>query len=231
MRIVLIGDGKMGRAIAQLAGERGHDVTAMLGAGANADGRRIAAYAGATDVAIEFTEPSSARANVSACLASGIPVVTGTTGWYDQLAEVESEVGRHNGALFWAPNFSLGVALVVEAARQLGQAFARQEQFDVHVVETHHRAKKDAPSGTGAAIAAAAGAGLGREVPTTSVRVGHVPGTHVLVLDGPFEQVTLTHEARDRRVFADGALRAAEWLVGRRGVFTMRDLVRAQEES
>lgn len=228
MRILLVGDGKMGRAIALLAQERGHDVVAMLGA-ANAGGEQIAAHAKASDVAIEFTEPSSAFANVRACLSSGLPVVVGTTGWYASLSAVEEETHRHGGALFWAPNFSLGVALVIEAARRLGEDFARQAQFDVHLVETHHRAKKDAPSGTGAAIAAAAGAGLGRVVPTTSVRVGHVPGTHALVLDGPFEQVTLTHEARDRRVFADGALRAAEWLVGRRGVYTMRDLVRAEE--
>lgn len=230
MRILLIGDGKMGQALSLLARERGHEVVAMLGA-ANADGAQVARYAAASDMAIEFTEPASALGNVRACLASGLPVVVGTTGWYASLPEIEEEVARREGALFWAPNFSLGVALVIEAARTLGRAFARQEQFDVHLVETHHRAKKDAPSGTGAAIAAAAGDGLGRTVPTSSVRVGHVPGTHTLVLDGPFEQITLTHEARDRRVFADGAMRAAEWLVGRRGVYTMRDLIGAEEGS
>lgn len=229
MRLLIIGDGKMGRAIEQLARERGHDVVDVLGAAANAGGGGIADRAAACDVAIEFTEPTAARANVAACIAGGLPVVTGTTGWYDALPALELEVTRRGGALFWAPNFSLGVALVVELARRAGEAFARQPQFDAHLVETHHRAKKDAPSGTGAALASATASALGRDVPITSVRVGHVPGTHTLVFDGPFEQVTLTHEARDRRVFADGALRAAEWLVGRRGVFTMRDLVRTQE--
>lgn len=229
MRLLLIGDGKMGQALSQLAAGRGHDVVAMLGAADNADGRAIAAFAGHADVAIEFTEPASARANVLACVEAGVPVVTGTTGWYDALPALEPVVAARGGALFWAPNFSVGVALVVEAARRLGSLFARQAQFDVHLVESHHRAKKDAPSGTGAAIAAAASAALGRPVPTTSVRVGHVPGTHTLLLDAPFEQVALTHEARDRRVFADGALQAAEWLVGRRGIFTMQDLVRTQE--
>lgn len=229
MRILIIGDGKMGRAIEQLARERGHDVVGMLGASANATGGGISTLAAHADVAVEFTEPGAARANVAACLTSGLPIVTGTTGWYDALPEVEDEVRRHGGALFWAPNFSLGVALVVELARQAGGAFAGQPQFDAHLVETHHRAKKDAPSGTAAMMASAAATALGRAVPVTSVRVGHVPGTHTLLFDGPFEQVTLTHEARDRRVFADGALRAAEWLVGRRGIFTMRDLVRAQE--
>lgn len=229
MRLLVIGDGKMGRAIAQLAEERGHAVVAVLGAGDNLDGAGIRAHAAQADVAIEFTEPGAARANVAACVEAGLPVVTGTTGWYDALPAIEDEVERRGGALFWAPNFSLGVALAIALAARVGEVFARQPQFDVHLVETHHRAKKDAPSGTGAAMAMAAAEELGREIPVTSVRVGHVPGTHTLVVDGPFEQITLTHEARDRRVFADGALRAAEWLVGRRGIYTMRDLVRAQE--
>ncbi|MCC6773315.1 MAG: 4-hydroxy-tetrahydrodipicolinate reductase [Gemmatimonadaceae bacterium] len=230
MRILIIGDGRMGRAIAQLAAERGHEIVALLGAGDNRGGAAIRGSAAHADVAIEFTEPVAARANVAACVAADLPVVTGTTGWYEALPAIEVEVVRRHGALFWAPNFSLGVALVLELARRAGEVFARQPQFDVHLVETHHRAKKDAPSGTGAAMAAAAESGLGRPVPVTSVRVGDVPGTHSLLVDGPFEQVVLTHEARDRRVFADGALRAAEWLVGRRGIFTMRDLVRAQPE-
>ncbi|HEX4935466.1 MAG TPA: dihydrodipicolinate reductase C-terminal domain-containing protein [Gemmatimonadaceae bacterium] len=228
MRVLLIGDGKMGRALEQLARERGHPVVAVLGARDDAAGGAIATLARESDVAIEFTEPQAARANVTACLRAGLPVVTGTTGWYEALPDVEREARARDGALFWSPNFSLGVALAIEVARQAGAIFAPHAQFDVHLVETHHRAKQDAPSGTGAAMAAATEASLGRPVPTTSVRVGHVPGTHALVFDGPYEQVMLTHEARDRRVFADGALRAAEWLVGRRGVFTMRDLVRAQ---
>lgn len=229
MRLLVIGDGKMGRTIEQLARERGHEVVGVLGASANTEGAGIAALAERADVGIEFTEPAAARANVAACITSGLPVVTGTTGWYDALPALEDEVRRSGGALFWAPNFSLGVALVVELARRAGEIFASQPQFDAHLVETHHRAKKDAPSGTGTAMAEATASALGRDVPITSVRVGQVPGTHTLVFDGPFEQVTLTHEARDRRVFADGALRAAEWLVGRRGIFTMRDLVRMQE--
>lgn len=229
LRLLVVGDGKMGRTLAALAGERGHEVVGMLGVADNPAGSAIASYRARADVAIEFTEPSSALANVRACVEAGLPVVTGTTGWYDALPALEREVTERGGALFWAPNFSLGVALAIELARQAGLAFARQPQFDPHLVETHHAAKKDAPSGTGAAMAAAAAQGLGRAVPTSSVRVGHVPGTHTLIFDGPFEQVTLTHEARDRRVFADGALRAAEWLPGRTGIFTMRDLVRLQE--
>ena len=230
MRLLIIGDGKMGRAIEVLARERGHDVAAVLGPADNPQGAWLTpARTAGIDVAIEFTEPSSARDNIAACLACAIPVVTGTTGWYAALPAIEQEVQRLDGALFWAPNFSLGVALAIEIARAAASRFAAHPHFDAHIVETHHAAKKDAPSGTGAAMARAAGEALGHEVPVTSVRVGHVPGTHTLVFDGPFEQITITHEARDRRVFADGALRAAEWLVGRRGTFTMRDLLTAPE--
>lgn len=228
MRILIIGDGKMGRAIEQLARERGHTIHAVLGEGANAHGAAIdEAVAVQVDVAIEFTEPGAARDNIVACVGVGIPVVTGTTGWYEALPALARVVEERNGALFWAPNFSLGVALATEVMRAAGALFASHPQFDTHLVETHHAAKKDAPSGTAASMRDALGGALARTVPVTSVRVGHVPGTHSVIFDGPFEQVTITHEARDRRVFADGALRAAEWLVGRRGVFTMRDLLGA----
>lgn len=231
MRLLIIGDGKMGQAIATLAHARGHDVVAMLGADENAGARAITLELLSTvDAAIEFSEPRAALANVSACLRAGAPVVTGTTGWYDALPEVEAEVRKIGGSLFWSPNFSLGVALAMELARTAGRLFAPHPHFDPHLVETHHAAKKDAPSGTAAALARATQESLGRIIPVTSVRVGHVPGTHTLVFDGPFEQITVTHEARDRRVFADGALRAAEWLVGRQGVFTMRDLLNLREE-
>ncbi|HEX8907434.1 MAG TPA: dihydrodipicolinate reductase C-terminal domain-containing protein, partial [Longimicrobiaceae bacterium] len=117
--------------------------------------------------------------------------------------------------------------VVAEAARLVGQAGG----FDAHIIETHHTAKKDAPSGTAGLVERAARQALGRAVPITSVRVGHVPGTHELVLDAPFEQITLTHTARDRRVFADGALAAARWLVGRTGVFTMDDVLGTGERA
>ena len=232
MRLAIIGDGKMGRAIATLATERGHRVVALLGVKENEGASWITPeHAALVDVAIEFTEPSAACDNVFACLAHGVPLVIGTTGWYSALPVLEAEALRVGGALFWAPNFSLGVALAIEVARQAGILFAAHPKFDVHLVETHHSQKKDAPSGTAMAMARAVEKSLTRPVPTSSVRVGHVPGTHTLIFDGPYEQITLTHEARDRRVFADGALHAAEWLVGRRGVFTMRDLLRTSEAS
>lgn len=233
MKLALIGDGKMGQALAALAAERGHHVTALLGLRDNAGGRGIdATRLGSPDVAVEFTEPESAADNVLACARAGIPVVVGTTGWYDRLDAVSDEVRQLGGAMLWAPNFSIGVALLSAAVEAVARAARLAGGFDAHLVETHHVRKKDRPSGTAAALARVAGAALGRDVPVTSVRVGHAPGTHVLVLDASFEQVRLVHEVRDRRVFADGALTAAEWLHARRGsggVFTMGDVIRLEE--
>jgi 4-hydroxy-tetrahydrodipicolinate reductase len=224
--LALIGMGKMGRALAALAPESGFHVVAELDparpdyAGVTRD-----ALAGAA-VAIDFTTPGAAAENARACARAGCPVVVGTTGWYDQLDEVAADVERAGGAILTAPNFSVGVAvfdkIVAEAARLYGRL---GRVADARIVETHHAAKMDAPSGTAGALARTASAALGREVPITSIRVGHVPGTHELIFDSAFEQVRLVHEARDRRVFAEGALMAARWLVGRKGRFTLQDVL------
>lgn len=226
MPLALIGMGKMGRALVDLAPERGFQVVARLGRGQPITRESLAGAA----VAIEFTTPESAAANVFACAALGCPIVVGTTGWYGQLPAVSAEVEGKGAAMLYAPNFSVGVAIfhrvVAEAARLFGGVAA----FDAHLVETHHAAKKDAPSGTAAALAQTAATASGRTLPITSVRVGSVPGTHELLFDAPFEQVRLVHEARDRRVFAEGALTAARWLAGRRGVFTMQDVLAAPDQ-
>ena len=226
LRLAVVGHGKMGRAVESLAAERGFAVVAVVGHG---DAISRESLAGA-DVAVEFTEPHSAAANVRACVAAGCPVVTGTTGWYDELEAVSQEVWQRTGALLWAANFSVGVHLFARMVREAARIARTAPAFDAHIVETHHAAKKDAPSGTAGMLERAARAGLGREVPITSVRTGHVPGTHELILDAPFEQITLAHVSRDRRVFADGALLAARWLVGRTGVFTMDDVLGTGEK-
>jgi 4-hydroxy-tetrahydrodipicolinate reductase len=224
--IAIIGDGKMGQAIRQLATEKGWNVAAMLGERENASGVGITASSlGNADVAVEFTQPDAAVANVTASLRAGVPVVVGTTGWYDSLAEVTRVATETGTGLLWSPNFSLGVNVLIELARYAGTLMQPLEGFDAHIVETHHSRKKDAPSGTAIAIGKAASDALDRPIPTTSVRTGSVPGTHELIFDGAFEQLTLTHLARDRRVFAEGALQAASWLIGKKGVFTMRDVL------
>ena len=223
-RIAIIGDGKMGHAIEQLAVEYGWKVAAFLGERESASGIN-AKTLGDADVAVEFTQPDAAVANVTAVLRAGVPVVVGTTGWYESLPEVTRIAKEAGTALLWSPNFSLGVNVLIELARYAGTLMRPLEGFDAHIVETHHSRKKDAPSGTAIAIGKAASDALDQPIPTTSIRTGSVPGTHELIFDGAFEQLALTHVARDRRVFAEGALKAADWLVGKRGVFTMRDVL------
>lgn len=228
-RIAVIGMGKMGRTVAQLAAERGWPVAAIIGAAENrgAAGITTESLQGA-DVAIEFTTPAAAPANVRACVRAGCPIVVGTTGWYAEREALEREVLLHGGALLWAPNFSLGVNLFWQVAEFAAGLAARLPRVDAHIIETHHAAKRDAPSGTALELARLSAAALDREVPVTSIRAGFVPGTHEILFDAPYEQVRIEHVARDRRVFADGALLAAQWLVGRQGVYTIRDLLNAE---
>lgn len=229
-RVAIIGDGKMGQAIKQLAVEKGWEVAALLGEKENAGGAGINVQTlGKPDVAIEFTQPDAAVKNINACLRAGVPVVVGTTGWYDALPEVTRIASETGSALLWSPNFSIGVNVMIELARHAGLLMRGQREFDAHIVETHHTRKKDAPSGTAIAIDKAASEALGRPIPTTSIRAGSIPGTHDLIFDGPFEQLLIEHVARDRRVFAEGALKAADWLAGKKGVFTMRDVLQLPE--
>lgn len=225
-RVAVIGTGKMGRAVMELARERGWELAATLGSADNPGGAGITRerLAGA-QVAIEFTSPRAAAGNVRACMRAGCPVVVGTTGWEAERANVETDVLRDGGALLWSPNFAIGVHLFWQVAELAARLATSEHGFDAHILETHHAAKRDAPSGTARELARLASAARGSEIPVTSVRTGSVPGTHEILFDAPFEQIRVTHEARDRRLFADGALRAARWLIGRQGVFTMRDFL------
>jgi 4-hydroxy-tetrahydrodipicolinate reductase len=228
-RIAVIGMGKMGRAVAELARERAWPVVATIHSSENSDGSGITRERlGGATVAIEFTTPHAAPANIRACARAGCPVVVGTTGWYDERSHVERDVLLADGAMLWSPNFSLGVHLFWQVAELAAQLASRIPALDAHIVETHHAAKRDAPSGTALELQRRSTAALGREIPVTSVRTGAVPGTHELLLDAPFEQIRITHEARDRRTFAEGALTAAHWIIGRHGIFTMSDLLLAE---
>lgn len=230
LRLAVIGDGKMGQAIASLAAEHGFEIVALLGERQVLPQGITRQLLDGADVAVEFTTPQFAAANVRGCIAAGCPVVCGTTGWDSARAGVEADVRAHHGALLWAPNFSIGMhlfgRLVEYAAKLVEEANAG---FDAHLVETHHAQKIDAPSGTARALAERAERASGRPMPVTSVRVGSVPGTHQVIFDCAFEQIRLEHTARDRRVFATGALTAARWLAGRRGVFTLDHLLGTSE--
>ncbi|MBA2687062.1 MAG: dihydrodipicolinate reductase [Gemmatimonadaceae bacterium] len=225
-RIAIIGDGKMGQAIAALAPGSGCEVVAMIGEGESHSPEGISKTSLANaDVAIEFTQPDAALGNVRACLKAGIPVVVGTTGWYDELPALTEEVSRSGGAVLWSANFSVGINVMLRLASRMGELLEGSDAFDAHIVETHHSEKKDAPSGTARVLGEALEKTLNMRVPITSIRTGSVPGTHEIVFDGRFEQIVLSHVARDRKVFAEGALTAAKWLAGKKGVFTMADVL------
>jgi 4-hydroxy-tetrahydrodipicolinate reductase len=226
LRIALIGHGKMGQAVEATARDRGHVVSAIV----ERDGTVLTRETlGDPHVAIEFTEPDAAVPNAIACARAGIPVVVGTTGWGARLRDLEREVRASNGALLWAPNFSIGIQLLAQIVEYLSTLAPERHGFSAQLVETHHAAKKDAPSGTAALLARLYANGRAEDwsLPITSIRLGHVPGRHELIIDGPHEQLRLIHDTRDRRIFAEGAVTAAEWLVrtDRRGVFTLRDVL------
>jgi 4-hydroxy-tetrahydrodipicolinate reductase len=217
----------MGQAIARLAEARGHTIHAMIGADENAGGRALTKerLTGA-DVAMEFTQPDAVVANLERLIEAGVPTVTGTTGWRDDLPRIAALVAQRNGALLHAANFSLGVHLFLRAARDLARRFAGRPEFDAFILEEHHAAKLDAPSGTARELQARLAEGdAARPYPITSIRVGATPGAHSVAYDGPYERVSLSHVARSRDGFAAGALAAAEWLPRNPGVHTVEDML------
>lgn len=223
MKLGIVGDGRMAQAIAAEARAAGDEVVAMLGAADNAAGVGITVERfGGCDVVFEFTVPEAAPTNLEALHAIGATVVCGTTGWDAERPRIEAHWSDGPGALLVASNFALGVHLFLRAARVLAEGAANRPEFAGFLHERHHAAKLDSPSGTGLWLQRTVQqADPGRPWPITSVRAGAIPGDHELVLDGHFDTITLRHSARDRRVFAAGALTAARWLVGRRGVFTL----------
>lgn len=227
MRLAIVGNGRMGQAVAALAADRGHVIHTVVNSSDNADGRALTRdrLQGA-DVAIEFTRPDAVVRNLEQLIELGIPTVTGTTGWTEVLPRISALVGKRQGALLHAPNFSVGVHLFLRTAGELARRFRGRPEFDDSIVEEHHAAKIDAPSGTALLLQRQ----LGREdperkFPITSVRAGAMPGTHTVIYDGAHETVTLSHVARSRESFAAGALAAAEWLPGKTGVFTFEDML------
>ncbi|TVR41582.1 MAG: 4-hydroxy-tetrahydrodipicolinate reductase [Cryomorphaceae bacterium] len=234
MKIALIGYGKMGKAIERLALNAGHDIVARVGRGPESE----TPLPTNTDVAIEFTRPDAAAANIQACAEQGIPVVCGTTGWYRQLSELSAIIAQNQGALLYAPNFSIGVNLFMEVNRVLARLMSRQPQYRAELSEIHHTEKLDAPSGTAIALAddlianhngysswSHSGTAKNNELPITAMREPGVPGTHSLTYSSPCDEINLTHTALNRDGFASGALYAAEWLKGKTGIFTMKDVL------
>ncbi|HEU4649126.1 MAG TPA: dihydrodipicolinate reductase C-terminal domain-containing protein [Gemmatimonadales bacterium] len=227
MRIALVGYGRMGHAVEAAALARGHTIHARIdpGLGKNSVALTPESLRGA-DVAIEFTAPDAAPGNLKRLIEAGVPVVTGTTGWRAELPAVSSLVAERGGALLHSANFSVGVHLFLRAARELAARFADHPDFDAFILEEHHGQKLDAPSGTALTLQQEVrSADPSRRYPVTSIRAGAIPGIHTLTYDGPHDTVVLSHTARSRHGFATGAVLAAEWLPGRRGVFTFEDML------
>jgi 4-hydroxy-tetrahydrodipicolinate reductase len=230
MKILLLGYGKMGRSVEKAALLRGHEISCRIQADNQADKELVSLKN--TDIAIEFSQPESAAENLRFCLEKQIPVVCGTTGWLSQKAEIEQLCIEKNGAFFYASNFSIGVNLFFRLNQMLAELMKTQFQYEALLTEIHHVHKKDAPSGTALTLAE----GIQNTVPTLqnklvieSLREGEVPGTHIVRYESAEDVIEIRHEALSRDGFAIGAVLAAEWLLGRKGVFGMEDLLRLKD--
>ncbi len=236
MKIALIGYGKMGKTIEQVALKRGHEIVCIIDKENQAD-FESAAFASA-DVAIEFTMPAAAIDNYRRAWRAGVPVVSGTTGWTAQLPDIRHEIEQGGHTLFWTSNFSLGVNIFFELNRHLAHLMNRFPNYEPSMTEIHHTEKKDAPSGTAITLAEGILGELDRksawvlgaknsadELPIEAVRHGQVPGTHIVRYDSDADTITITHEAKNREGFALGAIFAAEFVKGRTGFYTMHDLL------
>ncbi len=225
MRVLLLGHGRMGRLVESLAAEYGATVAGVIdehsGPRAIADG----AF-GAADVAIDFTLADAVPKNLPQLAERKINVVIGTTGWHAHEETMKDIAAKAGIGVLAASNFSLGMNIFQLAVEEASRNFAKHAEFGAWLHEAHHVMKKDAPSGTALTLKAGmVRAGYGRPIDVSSTRAGSVPGTHTVGFDGPSETIELTHTVRDRAVFARGALTAAAWLVGKRGWFSLRDML------
>lgn len=230
MKIALLGYGKMGKVIERIALERGHEIVVKKSSTSSFDGLQNA------DVAIDFSLPDVAVENISECLKTGIPVISGTTGWLENYDEMVSLCNEKNGAFIYGSNFSLGVNLFFELNDYLSKMMSKFNQYSVSMEEIHHTQKLDAPSGT--AISLANGIIKNseytkwtlenpneNEIVIDAKRIENVPGTHSIFYQSNVDTIEIKHTAHNRDGFAFGAVIAAEWLAGKKGVFTMKDVL------
>jgi len=225
--LAIVGYGKMGRLIEQLAPEYGFAVQAKFDSRNNphGDGLTREALQG-VDVAVEFSTPETAAPNIQRLAAAGVNAAVGTTGWLEQLPVARQAVKQCGTGLVWAPNFSVGVNLFLQAVTYTAALFAKQEEYDAWGWEIHHAAKKDALSGTLRKLAEEMRAGgYDRPINLSANRAGAHPGTHEIGFDSVGDTITLRHTARSREGFARGALRAARWVAGKKGLFEFREIL------
>jgi len=225
MRVLVLGAGKTGKLVAEVAAERGHSVN-VLDATENKNGAALTApFVAGFDVIIDFTTPEAVVTNMRACLAIGAKMVIGTTGWYDKLHDMKALAERRGASLLYGTNYSIGVQLMLELAKKMA-ASLKDAGYTFSISETHHESKLDAPSGTALTLrdAVLSVTGTDREVLIHAKRTGEVAGIHTLEATGSSDRILLTHESTSRRPFAEGAVRAAEWLSSRTGVYDLQDI-------
>lgn len=237
MKIALIGYGKMGHEIEKIARERGHEIVSIIDM--NEEEKFGSSEFKSADVAIEFTSPESAMRNYRQAFAAGVPVVSGTTGWLAHLDEIKSSCEKEGKTFFYASNFSLGVNIFFALNQYLAKLMNRYPDYDVWMEETHHIHKLDAPSGTAITLAEGIlgqidrkeGWVLGNDAPTgdalriDAFREGEVPGIHSIIYESEADTIRITHDAKNRKGFALGAVLAAEFTKGKKGFLTMEDML------
>ncbi len=225
--LAIVGYGKMGRLIEQLAPEYGFEVRAKFDGKSNPRGQALSPQTlKGVDVAVEFTSPDAAPENIRRLAAMGVNSVTGTTGWFGDLPSVREAVTKSGTGLVWAANFSVGVNLFLQAVAHTAALLAKHADYEAWGWEIHHSAKKDAPSGTLKKLAEEMrAAGYARPVSLSASRAGANPGTHEIGFDSAGDTITLRHTARSRDGFARGALQAARWISGKQGVFEFREIL------
>jgi 4-hydroxy-tetrahydrodipicolinate reductase len=236
MKIALIGYGKMGKAIEEIALSKGHEIVLKIGASNTSDFTKENIQK--ADVAIEFTGPHTAFENISKCIQWAVPVVCGSTGWLDHFEKAKKLCEEEKGCLLYASNFSIGVNLFFEINKQVAALMEPYENYDVSMTETHHTEKKDAPSGTAISLAEQILAQIGRkkkwineasneasDLIIRSERIDPAPGTHTISYDSAIDSIEITHTAHTRKGFASGALLAAEFANQKIGIFTMKDVL------
>jgi 4-hydroxy-tetrahydrodipicolinate reductase len=226
MKLALIGYGAMGRLVANVASGQGHEVVVTLNSrDCDRSAEDLARSLRSCDVVFDFSVAAAVLRNVTSCVLAGLPLVEGTTGWQGQLDEVKSVVAQNGGALVYGPNFSIGVNLFYRVAAHAATLFAAVEDYAPFIEEAHHARKRDAPSGTALRLRELMAQHLKREIPITSTRAGYIPGTHRVGFDSTADQILLEHVVRSREGFAAGALLAARWIVGRKGVYEFSEVI------
>jgi 4-hydroxy-tetrahydrodipicolinate reductase len=223
LKILVLGRGKTGALVAQIAGERHHEV-GSLASQENQDGRALtAATLQGVDSVIDFTTPHAVIANIIRCVEAGIPIVVGTTGWYQHMEKVRELVAERKSALLYGSNFSIGMNFFFKAVQAIAPVL--KHDYRGSIVERHHVHKKDKPSGTAVTIQKILESGSGEKVEVASVREGETVGMHLVMLDSANDTILFTHDAKSRVGFAEGAVRAAEWIKGKTGFYEFPEIV------